>query len=249
MLARLLRLRRELGLREALLYATDQALARTSGGRVRMIRYAIVAQPVATATPATLRPDGQTQIVDVAADHPLVAGFPRPPQVIAQRYRDGARCLAATHGGRFAGFLWWQLQGYEEDEVHCHYRLFDADRCAWDFDVHVEPAYRLGRTLARLWAAAHARLAADGVAWTFSRIALSNRASLAAHARLGAVECTRATFLRIGPLQLAWLPALRLSWGRHRRPELVLRAPVPVPKREVTHAAAGGPAGAASRSR
>lgn len=227
MLGKLRRLRDELGTREACCYALDQSLARVSGGRCRLIRYAIVAQPIAASTPA-LRPDPKTSIEPIPQGHPLAARFPRPPHIIERRYRDGARCLAATQGSEFVGFLWWQHQGYEEDEVWCRYQLVDASRCVWDFDVHIEPRYRLGRALARLWAAANAELAAQDITWSFSRIALSNRASLAAHARLGAIECARASFLRLGSLQLAWLPGapwLRVSWGARGRPVLPLRLP------------------------
>lgn len=228
MLGKLRQLRRELGAREGLLYAVDQGLARLSRGHFRLIRYAIVAQPVVAAPASALRADGKTRIERIPAGHALVTRFPRPPHILARRYRDGACCLAATSGETFVGFLWWQPGGYDEDEVWCRYRLLDAQHCVWDFDVHVEPRFRLGRALARLWAAANTELAAQGIAWTFSRIALSNRASLAAHARLGAVECARATFLRLGRLQLAWLPGvpwLRISWADIGRPVLALRAP------------------------
>lgn len=226
MFAKLRQLQQELGGREGLLYAIDQALARLSGGHFRLIRYAIVAQPVAA--PAVMRADGKTRIERIEQGHPLVARFPRPTHILERRYRDGARCLAATSGDAFVGFLWWQRQGYEEDEVWCHYRLLDVQHCVWDFDLHIEPRFRLGRALARLWAAANTELAAQGVLWSFSRIALSNRASLAAHARLGAVECARASFLRLGRLQLAWLPGapwLRVSWAAWGRPVMALRAP------------------------
>lgn len=228
MLGKLRRLQQELGAREGLLYAIDQALARASRGHCRLIRYAIVAQPVTPAAAAALRADGKTRIERIPAGHALVAQFPRPAHILQRRYRDGACCLAATQGDAFVGFLWWQQAGYEEDEVWCLYQLLDADQSVWDFDVHIEPRFRLGRALARLWAAANAELAAQGIAWSFSRIALSNRASLAAHARLGAVECARASFLCLGPLQLAWLPGapwLRLSWATLGRPVLALRVP------------------------
>ena len=112
--------------------------------------------------------------------------------------------------------------------MRCSYVLDDPARCVWDFDVYVEPRFRLGRTLARLWAAVDGELAADGVAWSFSRISTFNQASLAAHARMGTVERCRVLFVRIGRLQLSLLPGaprLHVSISDRRRPTLRLAAP------------------------
>ena len=219
---------RDLGPLDAALYLADQLLGRASGGRVRVLRYAIVAQPVGRASAQALRPDARTVIGHLTAGHALAASFPRPPAVIERRWRDGADCIGAAVDGTFAGFIWWQRGRYEEDEVRCTYVLDDPARCVWDFDVHVEPRFRLGRTLARLWAAVDRELADGGVAWTFSRISTFNHASLAAHARLGTVERCRVLFVRAGALQLSLLPAapwLHFSASDARRPTLRLAAP------------------------
>lgn len=227
-LDRLLLLWRDLGRLDGTLYLLDRLLGGISSGRMRVLRYAIVAQPVGRASATALRPDARTCIERLPAGHELAASFPRPPAVIAQRYRDGADCIGATVGGDFAGFIWWQRGRYEEDEVRCSYVLDDPARCVWDFDVYVEPRFRLGRTLARLWAAVDGELAADGVAWSFSRISTFNQASLAAHARMGTVERCRVLFVRIGRLQLSLLPGsprLHVSISDRRRPTLRLAAP------------------------
>ena len=227
-LGKLRALWRELGPLDASLYLLDRAFARASGDRMRLFKYAIVAQPVGRASAQVPRPDARTRIERLPAGHRLAAHFPRPPAVIERRWRDGASCLGATVSGEFAGFIWWQRGRYEEDEVRCSYVLGDPARCVWDYDVYVEPRFRLGRTLARLWAAVDGELAADGVAWSFSRISAFNRASRAAHARLGAVERCRVLFVRIGPVQLSLLPVapwLHLSASDRRRPALWLAAP------------------------
>lgn len=226
---------RELGGRgDALLYLADRVLDRASGGRARVVKYHVVAQPIGRAGAyAVLRDDGRTRIEPAPPSHPCVADFPRPPAVVARRYRDGAQCLVATVGAAFAGFLWWQSHRYDEDEVRCRYELADAARSVWDFDVHVEPRWRLGRTLARLWAEADRRLAAQGIEWSFSRISAFNRASLAAHSRLGARRCASAVFVVLGPLQLSWLAGAdgaRAAWprwsiGERGKPRLVLAPP------------------------
>lgn len=221
-------MRRQIGLTDTMLYAFARVLSGASGGRVRLVRYHIVAQPLGGDAAPALRPDPKTRVEPVGPDSPLVGRFPRPPEVIAGRFRSGAVCLAATIDGGFAGYLWWSHGRYLEDEVRCEYRLTMPERSVWDFDVYVEPRYRLGRTLARLWAAAGEHLTQSGVGWTFSRISAFNPASLAAHARLGAVRCRSLTFLVLGPMQLMFQsrwPVLHLSVHDGHQPTVNLPLP------------------------
>lgn len=216
-----------LGWLDGPLYLVAQALERSTGGRVRLVRYHVVAQPIALPT-APLRPDANTVIRAALPGDPLADTFPRPPAVIAGRFASGAGCLVAEVKQRFAGFLWWRRGRYEEDEVRCTFVLDQPASSAWDFDVYVDPAYRHGRTMARLWQAANERLADEGVRWTCSRISAFNAASLASHARLGARRLQRASFLVVGPWQLAVFsgrPFLHLSFG----PSQVPRLPVVTP--------------------
>ena len=217
-----------LGIGNGLLYQASQFLVRASGGSVRLLRYRIVAQPIGNAALGALRADSQTVVRPTAIDSPLVAAFPRPAQVIAQRYAGGAECFTAVVRGAFAGYIWFQREAYEEDEVRCRYVIADPQHGVWDFDVHIEPPYRLGRTLARLWHAVDTHLSAQGVQWSFSRISAFNAASIAAHARLGAVNCGSATFLCIGALQISLLsmrPFVHLSLSSGQRPSLRLLPP------------------------
>ncbi|HET9977953.1 MAG TPA: hypothetical protein VFQ20_10980 [Burkholderiaceae bacterium] len=217
-----------LGVGNGVLYLASRVLVRASAGTVRLLRYRIVAQPIGNAALGGLRADSRTVVRPCAVDSPLVAAFPRPPQVIARRYANGAECFTAVVRDTFAGFIWFQRGAYDEDEVRCRYVLDDARRSVWDFDVHVESPYRLGRTLARLWQAVDAHLATQGVQWSFSRISAFNAASIAAHARLGIVDCGSATFLCIGPLQLSLLsmrPFMHLSWSSRQRPSIRLSPP------------------------
>jgi hypothetical protein len=216
---------KELGWADGLLFIAGQMLQRLSGGRVRIVKYYLFAQPIGAPGTKPLRPDAATQLIDVPASHPLVPGFPRPAPIIAQRYARGGHCTAAMVRDEFAGFIWIQRGRYEEDEVRCTYVLEAPAVSVWDYDVYVEPKYRIGRTMARLWAHVDAALAAEGVRWSFSRISAFNAVSLASHARLGVVRCGQATFLCIGRWQCALLPqGLHGSAGR-RVPELRLRPP------------------------
>ena len=194
----------ELGAPLAVLYAIHIALGRISGGRARLVPYAFTAQPIGHAEGVAVRADPGTVIRLASNDDPMVAAFPRPPDVLAIRYRRGAQCYAAIVKGRFAGHIWIRRDHYDEDEVRCRYVLAAPHNSVWDFDVYVVPEYRLGRTLARLWQAVDAALAEQGVQWTFSRISLFNPASLKAHARLGAVRVSSAVFVVLGRLQLGF---------------------------------------------
>jgi hypothetical protein len=217
---------RQLGWLDALLYLGGQVLSRLSGGRARVVKYRLVAQPIGRAEAKPLRPDAATELRAVPAGDALVKAFERPPYVLARRYADGAACTAALVRGEFAGFIWIQRGAYDEDEVRCRYELLEPASCVWDFDVYVVPRYRVGRTLARLWSHVDQALAREGVRWSFSRISAFNRDSLAAHARLGTVDCGSALFVVLGPLQLALLPGPPwLHVSLRRAPRIRLAAP------------------------
>lgn len=216
----------QLGTSDALLYYLSRAMKQLSSGHVRILRYHIVAQPVAAAT--VLRaPTGSVGVLQLLPGDPALSILPRAPALIEARFANGDVCLALFAKGQLAGFLWLAFCGYEEDEVRCRYELLDQ-RLAWDYDVHVEPAFRMGRSLARLWESANGLLLRRGVCWSLSRISAFNPASLAAHARMGAWRMQSVTFACIGPLELAFTTARRLptiSLKHVGRPTLRLRAP------------------------
>lgn len=190
--------------------------------------YAFYAQPVGSAVLRLLRDDRHTAVAPAGPASPLAADFPRPGDVIRRRFDDGARCYAATVKGEFAGFIWICREAYEEDEVRCRYVLPSPDRCVWDFDVYVEPRFRVGRTLGRLWKAVGASLESEGVEWSFSRISLFNEASVGAHERLGALRVARALFFVVGRLQLTLCSqAPYVHLGVSGRPRIELRLPKP----------------------
>lgn len=220
----------ELGVANGLLYLLGRALQKASGNHAFIARYHFVAQPIpADAAPST-RPSAKSRVRLVGPDDPVVAAFPRPAHVIAQRFRDGATCFVAENDGEFAGYLWLARNAYEEDEVRCRYEFGPPALCAWDYDVFVAPRYRAGRTFARLWDAANAHLAAQGVRWSLSRISTFNAASMSAHQRLGIEKLSSATFVVLGPFQFALLPDapyVRLDSALGRRPVIRLAAPAP----------------------
>ena len=201
----------------------------TTGNRVRLVRYYLVAQPVPEVAPAALARTGSNNHAGlVGPDAAIVAQFPRPAEIIAKRFRDQQLCFTTQVGDRFAGYLWLALPGYEEDEVRCRYLFADPDQSAWDFDVYVAPEFRIGRAFTRLWNAANQHMHSRGIRWTFSRISAFSGRSLASHTRMGARKLFSATFLCVGPVQLSVLgasPYLHLSLSRTSRPTLKLAAP------------------------
>jgi hypothetical protein len=221
----------QLGWLDGTLFMLGRVLQLASGGRARLYRYYLVAQPVAP-LPAPCRPaPGHTLRLARGLEAPLQT-LPRPEGVLARRIANGDRCIIALKDGELAGCLWMARNGYEEDEVRCRYQFAVPACSSWDYDVHVEPRYRLGRTFSRLWDYANRQLAAEGVRWSFSRISAFNPGSLRAHARLGARCLFSATFLCIGPLQLTLAgarPYVHLALRRSTRPILNLAPP---PERE-----------------
>ena len=219
---------RQLGLVSGLLYLLARLLSRASGDRIRLVRYLLVAQPVPLAGQTLLRPPSNSPVRTVGADDPIVVAFPRPPEVIARRFKDGALCLVAESRSRFTGFLWLAFDHYEEDEVRCRYMFARPEASVWDYDVYVEPEFGIGRSFSRLWDAANTLLAEQGIRWSFSRISAFNPASLAAHRRLGIRTLFPATFLCIGQIQIALVgtrPYLHISMNPQSRPVLLLTPP------------------------
>jgi hypothetical protein len=221
MLSRFRGVVRSLGWADALLYLVARTLQRLSFGRVRLVKYHFVAQPVQR-EPAADRPGGPMRIYVAEQAVAVPAGSPRSPEVIEARFAQHARCIVAEREGEFAGFIWLCPQLYREDEVRCTYRWSPSEAAAWDFDVLVAPRFRMGRLFSRLWGRAHLLLRSEGVAWTLSRIDAFNGGSLTAHRKLGAQELGCGWFLVIGPLQLALfcVTSWRFAASLRRAPEL-----------------------------
>ncbi len=223
----------ELGVIEGSLYCLGVVLEKASRGRIRLIRYLFVAQPI-PATPATrLRPTPKSQIGLTESHDPLVTMFPRPTEVIAKRFQDGNICIAASNEGQFTGYIWIAHGRYDEDEVRCRYQLVEPDKCVWDFDVYVDPDYRLGRCLARLWDYTNTHLSQTGKQWSFSRIAASNIESIRSHRRLGIQPLFAASFLCIGDFQLmlsTHRPFFHFSVSSEKTPTIFFNTPSSVPE-------------------
>ncbi len=213
---------RAAGWRATCAYATDRLLRRLGWGCVH--DYLFLAQPIA----ATVPPPGKFTSRELGPTDPALDALPLTAAVRAYRFAQDAICVGAFDGDRLAAVLWYTAGPYEEDEVRARYAPLPAPACAWDFGVYVLPQYRLSRAFANLWAGAAASMRQRGIRWSLSRINSVNGASVAAHRRLGACSIGRATFVRLGALQIAIAnhrPWLHCGLTDRARPLYRLHAP------------------------
>jgi hypothetical protein len=216
------------GVADGLVYLANRGLQGLSGGRVRLLKYYIVAQPVPApaATPPRRSASMEVRVLD--RDEILATEWPRPRHVIERRVAEGAECVAVFAKGRMVGFQWTLAGPYEEDEIRTLFCPLPEGRAAWDFDIFVEPEYRVGRAFLRLWDETNARLHARGVRWCVSRISAVAIDSRRSHARMQAVDVGACLYLCVGSVQLSLFdrrPFVHLGFGPGSRP--VFRAVAP----------------------
>lgn len=184
------------------LFVLNKIIVTLSRGSWRLYRYHLIAQPVPS---GALLPSGRGKKIEIRLideQDEVIGQFPRPAEAIRERFRQGAKCLVAFKEGQFVGFLWILLGSYQEDEVRARYTPLPKERAAWDFDVYVEPASRLGFTFLRLWDEANSFLMSHGILWSCSRISAFNTGSLNAHAHLGILSLGSAIFFYAGRWQI-----------------------------------------------
>lgn len=215
---------REFGWGNGLLYIVDRIL-RSLSPQLGLRVYELVAQPVTSKPllPASL--SRHYTFAEIGPGHPDIEQMPARPDIKAQRFEQGARCLGAYKHGELVGFAWFCSARYHEDEARCTYELAQPACSVFDFDVYVMPAYRMGAGFAALWQGANAYLAQQGIGWTFSRVTRFNLASRRAHARLGAHVVGRAWFLQAWRVELmlsTLRPFVALTWRPAQRVRLRL---------------------------
>lgn len=217
-----------LGFTNGLLYLLGRAMQAFSEGRWRLIRYYLVAQPVPNPFVPVCRPSERDRVLAITVPDPMLDHCPRPRKVIQGRFEKKYVCLAASSNQEFSGFLWYARGSYDEDEVHCRYVLAAPDSTVWDFDVHVEPRFRLSRTFARLWDAANENFSSKGIEWSISRISAFNKQSTQSHGRMGTRRLNTLTFVCFGRLQIGLMscrPYLNICWNGLNAPTVVLEPP------------------------
>jgi hypothetical protein len=217
---------KQMGWINAALYLSNRiANACFSGLSVK--KYYFVAQFISESSFLPESRGRQLRIVELfASDIDLLNGL-RPVAVIKDRYQQGAVCLAAFKDEKFAGCLWYVKDAYKEDEVRCLYH-FMSPQAVWDFDVYVEPSFRLSPVFLKLWDAASAKLKSEACCWSLSRISAFNVMSMSAHKRMGAKVLGWSVFLTIGIVQFSiasFSPFFHISFSENSFPVYRLNLP------------------------
>jgi hypothetical protein len=218
---------RDLGALDGSLYFFASAFQRVSRGCIRLHKYRFIAQPVAAKPWLPDRRGADIDVREIGPADPLLTHFPRPQAAMPYRFGQGAVCLAAFKDGRCAGFLWFVVGPYHEDEVRCRYQALPEREASWDFDLYIYPEYRNSLVFLRLWDEANRHLASRGVRWSMSRISAFKPGSLSSHLRMGAREIGTALFLSLGHLQISWAtvaPRFFVSRQGNGSPNFVLSA-------------------------
>jgi len=227
---------RSLGWFNGLAYLLAAGLDRVSGGRVRLVKYDLVVQPVVTEPLLPAHRGKNIRVYEAGQDDPLLQTVPgRREGVIQERFSQGARCLVAELRGELAGFLWFIKGDYPEDEVRCLFRPQPQGQSVWDYDVFVAERHRLSPVFLRLWQAANELLHVEGVHHSCSRISAFNPASRGSHARLGATKVGAATFLCLGSWEFmasTCKPFVYVSFSESSRPVVKVGAPSPTLPRD-----------------
>jgi hypothetical protein len=203
MLTRFRQLASNIGRWDAGLFFMARACARATGGRLRLKKFYLYAQPVATKELTPPRRGRSIDVQEATLGAIRTTDFGRPATVIEYRLKHQCRCLLAFKAERMVGFQWFSLQNYPEDEVRCLYELDPRDRCAWDFDIFVAPEARTLPTFLRLWDGCNDILRAAGIDLSLSRIDAFNSASRRSHGSLGARAIGWGLFILAGRLQVS----------------------------------------------
>jgi GNAT superfamily N-acetyltransferase len=220
------RLATDLGVGNAVFYAIARALRRVTGRDI-IRHYLFTAQPVPERPLTKRTTQKQIRVETVAPAEYQFDWFPRPANVIADRFRQRHLCFAAFKGDEAVGSLWLAREEYWEDEVACLFVPEPVKLAVWDFDVYVKPEHRAGRVFAYLWEEAFQWLRDNGYQWTTSRIDGFNPASIRAHRRLGVRVVGRGVFFMADKLQISLFtirPFVHLCWARRNPPRVKIRA-------------------------
>lgn len=218
---------KEMGIVDFAIHSADY-VARSISPKLGLVKYYVVAQPVPERRLLDASRGQKVEVRQVTWDDPVLEQFLPSEEEIAERFRRGGVAFAAFRKDRLTGYIWLIAGPYREPVERCEFFPAPEDKAVWDLDVYIDPAERLGLTFARLWDEAYEYLRARGFEWTVSRIAASNRGSIAAHRRLGLRVIGRILFLKAGSWQLSLAsirPYVYFSRDPATLPKFVVRAP------------------------
>lgn len=167
-------------------YALDRALQRTTGGSIRFNVIHFYFQPSDSADLPAAKPSDSMRVGPIAPCQADPGAFERRPEVIAERFRSGSTCIAALKGEELLGFMWLQFGSMYAPDLRLKLDIGNRADLAWDYDMFIQPKYRLGKVFGRLWAGANEELRKRGCIGTLSGVLIENGGSARAHVRLGA---------------------------------------------------------------
>jgi hypothetical protein len=189
---------REKGASDTATEAVSRALRLATFRCCDLRRFYVVSQPLQQLLSARRTRSSALNIRRILGNDPEVQSLPRPASEIAERFQSGAECFAAIREERVAAFIWVKRGSHVEREVGVEFLPEPTDQAVWDFDLFVEPAFRTGTALSRLWDAVASYLIDQGYVWTVSVIMAENDQSLRSQRRSGSRVVAAGLTLRLG---------------------------------------------------
>jgi len=216
----------ELGYLGAAIYLLDRLLSKLSFGSVRVFQFLLYYQPVSTVPLLPPKRGHKIKISVLSGGDLNVLAFPRPQKVLEQRLASGDKCFLAFMGEELVGFSWLSFCQYAEDNVRCNYEF--GNDVVWDYDIYIEPRYRIGFAFAKLWQHVNEYMLENDIKGSMSRISAENTPSIRSHEKLGGVKIGSQIFVRIGVAQLmlsSKKPFFHVSVFSSSRPRVFLCVP------------------------
>ncbi|HVO87240.1 MAG TPA: hypothetical protein VMV45_01760 [Casimicrobiaceae bacterium] len=215
---------KEFGAVAGTFYVIDWLLrkvSRTAGLYV----YELMVQPIFNKALLPANLSRNLTFAEIGQGHPDIERMPARPDIKAQRFEQGAHCLAVYRKDALIGYMWFCYGSYREDEARCDYELAQPERSVFDFDLYVMPEHRMGIGFVAVWHGATRYLHERGIRYTFSRLTRFNVASRRSHAHLGWRRIAHAVFLRLGKVEAMFAtlpPHFALTWSDRQRVRLRL---------------------------
>ena len=165
-------------------------------------------RPTVQTTPA---PESGLSVREaLAGDLPeIIRLFPHNAGRYAERMRRREECLLVLHGTTVIGMTWLGFDPNTPRELGCAIQLPDAS--CWNYDALVLTEHRRLGAFVFLMREMFQRLPARGIRRVFAAVSHLNKASLAAHGRLGYT-----TSGVIDRYAVMGIPFLRLTDGEGR---------------------------------
>jgi len=219
---------RHFGIFNGCLYLFNQLSKKMFGDGVILEKFYIYAQPLTQEKILPVKKAGKYKLINLKRESTDLRIFGRPTKVIEDRYDKGGQCIGCFKNDKLLGYIWFTFESYNEDVVRCVYIPYPKETTCWDYDIFIEPKYRIGFVFAALWDALNEELYSKGYRWSMSRISAFAVESIKSQSRLGAKRIGMLIFLKLFGSQLLFSsnsPYVHLSFSEKNYPHLVVRFP------------------------